>query len=377
MSTATIFRPGDPVPMFTAPSSVNAKFNFETLAGMYVVLGFFGSATSELAQKAMAAVMARKDMFDDVRACFFGISANPDDYKEKRLKQVIPGIRYFWDFDLNIGRQFRAVDSDSGPGEKISYRQFWLILDPMLRVLAQIPLEHADAALDFVAGLPPTNLHGGMEIPAPVLILPRVFEPDYCRHLIALYEKNGGTDSGFMQDVDGKTVGVINHSFKRRADYYINDEPTLFATKARIERRLLPEIQKAFHIEITRMERYLVCRYDSDPGGYFKPHRDNTTKGTAHRRFAVTINLNADEYEGGDLRFPEFGSRTYRAPTGGAVVFSCSLMHEAQPVTKGSRYAFLPFLYDESGAKTRAENNKFLGEGIAQYHGVKEETKAS
>ena len=84
--------------------------------------------------------------------------------------------------------------------------------------------------------------------------------------------------------------------------------------------------------------------------GHFRPHRDNTTKGTAHRRFAVTINLNADEYEGGDLCFPEFGPRTYRAATGGAVVFSCSLLHEARPVTLGKRYAFLPFLYDDEAA---------------------------
>ena len=51
------------------------------------------------------------------------------------------------------------------------------------------------------------------------------------------------------------------------------------------------------------MERYIVACYDSTEGGYFRPHRDNTTKGTAHRRFAVTLNLNSDEYEGGYLRF--------------------------------------------------------------------------
>jgi predicted 2-oxoglutarate/Fe(II)-dependent dioxygenase YbiX len=70
----------------------------------------------------------------------------------------------------------------------------------------------------------------------------------------------------------------------------------------------------------------------------------------------VTINLNADEYEGGDLRFPEFGPRTYCAPTGGAVAFSCSLLHEALPVTRGTRYAFLPFLYDDAAAEIRRAN---------------------
>ena len=74
---------------------------------------------------------------------------------------------------------------------------------------------------------------------------------------------------------------------------------------------------------------------------------------------AVSINLNAD-YEGGDLRFPEYGSRTYRPPPGGAVVFSCSILHEATAVTRGERFAFLPFLYDEAAAQIRETNLKYL-----------------
>jgi predicted 2-oxoglutarate/Fe(II)-dependent dioxygenase YbiX len=102
--------------------------------------------------------------------------------------------------------------------------------------------------------------------------------------------------------------------------------------------------------------------YDAEDGGYFRPHRDNTTAGTAHRRFAVSINLNAEDFEGGDLRLPAFGPRTYRPPTGGAVVFSCSLLHEATPVTAGTRYAFLPFLHDEAGETVREANLHLLDE---------------
>ena len=105
--------------------------------------------------------------------------------------------------------------------------------------------------------------------------------------------------------------------------------------RARLVRRVLPEIAKAFQFRATRIERYIIACYDAGEGGHFRPHRDNTTKGTAHRRFAVTVNLNAEDYEGGDLRFPEYDMRTYRAPTGGAVVFSCSIMHEATAVTRG------------------------------------------
>jgi hypothetical protein len=65
--------------------------------------------------------------------------------------------------------------------------------------------------------------------------------------------------------------------------------------------------------------------------------------------------------------FPEFGRRTYRAPVGGAVVFSCGALHEVTPITRGRRYAFLPFLYGEEDAALRAENNARLDESSARY----------
>jgi hypothetical protein len=55
----------------------------------------------------------------------------------------------------------------------------------------------------------------------------------------------------------------------------------------------------------------------------------------------------------------------YLPPTGGAVVFSCSLLHEAMPVTAGKRYAFLPFLYDDEAARVRQRNSAYLGDGPA------------
>ena len=160
----------------------------------------------------------------------------------------------------------------------------------------------------------------------------------------------GGEDSGYMVERDGKTVGVLDYDHKRRFDCLIEDPRTCRPRiRARIARRLAPEIRKAFQFEVTRIERYIIACYEAATGGHFAAHRDNTTPGTAHRRFAVTINLN-DDFEGGDLWFPEFGPRRYRPPAGGAVVFSCSLLHEATPVTQGTRYAVLPFLYDDAAA---------------------------
>lgn len=357
-----MWQTGDPIPSFVARSTSNPRYAFYTAAGRYVVLSFLGSAAHESTRQVLDFVQQRRALFDDRHLCFYGVSIDPEDERQERLRAMIPGIRYFWDFDRTLSSQFGAIVSS--PSSATAYRPFTLVLDPMLRVMASIPLlpaaAHNEALGELIGRLPPVEEHAGTALSAPVLILPRVFEDALCEELIALYQRYGGVESGFMREVNGKTVEVREQSFKRRHDVEFDARPELAplreAIQARIGRRVLPEIKRAFQFEATRMERYIVARYDGDSGGFFRPHKDNTTLGTAHRRFACTINLNTQAYEGGDLRFPEFGPRTYRAPTGGAVVFSCSLLHEATPVTRGERYAFLPFFYDEQAARQRESN---------------------
>ena len=75
----------------------------------------------------------------------------------------------------------------------------------------------------------------------------------------------------------------------------------------------------------------------------------------------MSINLN-DDFDGGEVSFPEYGPRGYKPPPGGAVVFSCSLLHQVSRVVRGERFAFLPFLYDDAAAAIRERNLAFVGE---------------
>jgi predicted 2-oxoglutarate/Fe(II)-dependent dioxygenase YbiX len=244
----------------------------------------------------------------------------------------------------------------------------------MLRVLDVVPFAGDRGDIDAVLGaldrLAPTTFFTGVKLQAPILFLPNVFEPTFCQSLIDLYERMGGQESGFMSEVDGRTVLVHNHHHKRRKDCTIEDDDIIRETQSRVLRRIVPMIQRAYQFKATRMERYIICCYEDKDGAHFRPHRDNTTKGTAHRRFAVSINLNAD-FEGGEICFPEFGQQTYKPPVGGAVVFSCSLLHAVTTVTRGRRYAFLPFLYDEEAARLREANAAFLeSDGPAYKSGI-------
>jgi peroxiredoxin/predicted 2-oxoglutarate/Fe(II)-dependent dioxygenase YbiX len=374
MSTYRNLLPGDPAPWFQARSNTRPDFALDVIGGCYIVLCFFATADAR-GKSAVAAAFAERDLFDDMNASFFGVSIDPADEAQKRVVGRPPGFRFFWDFDGNISKLYGAIPRDAEPNSRnrLPLRRIWVVLDPTLRVLKVIPFvqdgSEAKELLSYVKSLPPASLFAGFEVQAPILILPNVFEDEFCKKLIALHETHGSEESGFMRDVDGKTVQLHDFGHKRRRDHIIQDEEVIRQAQQRFNRRVMPELLKAYQFKATQMERFLVGCYSEEDGGHFVAHRDNTTKGTAHRRFAASVNLNSD-FEGGEVSFPEYGPKSFKPPPGGAVVFSCSLLHAVAKVTRGRRYAFLPFIYDDKAVKIREANSVFLGEDVGDPRDV-------
>ena len=344
---------GDLFPWATIRDAQSVKFGFHTLGGRYLVFCFLGSATNRAAQDALVAMGRHRQFFDDTRACFFGIGFDANDKAEGRMQDSLPGVRFFFDQGGDIGRACGALPREiEGLKGLPSARNFWLVVDPTFHVLANIPFGSETSAHDEVFNLlhslPSPQRFAGFEMPIPVLLLPNVFEQDLCRHLIGLYEKDGGSESGIYR----AGQGVNDHSFKRRKDFTVEDQGLIRHIQGKIGRRVIPEIERLFFLKITRMERYIVGCYAAEDNAHFRPHRDNGPGLTAHRRFAVSINLN-DEFDGGEVSFPEYSPRGIKAPQGWAVVFPAAILHAVSVVTYGRRYAFLPFVYDEIGAKIR------------------------
>jgi predicted 2-oxoglutarate/Fe(II)-dependent dioxygenase YbiX len=130
---------------------------------------------------------------------------------------------------------------------------------------------------------------------------------------------------------------VHDGAYGRAVEYIVQDEGLQRYIDGRLRRRLLPEIFKAFQARGLKREGYRIAGYEARAGGYLNPHRDNSTPANAHRRFTMTCNLNAGDYEGGELRFREYGEELYAVGRGTAVVWSASLLHEVLPVTRGRR----------------------------------------
>lgn len=376
---------GDPAPWFKQRSMKNPKFVFDSAGGRYIVLLFFRSTRDPWARQRFDAVVKHNARFNDRHLCFFGVTNDPTDEDEGRLRERNPGIRYFFDFDGSVAKLYGALDDEADDPLNGAFRPRWVFLTPRLQIAKIVPFAEdgsdCDELGEFIADLEPLDSPAGIRMHAPVVMIPRVFEPEFCAELISLYETHGGQESSFMRDVGGKTTYVQDAKHKRRADYVIKEKEIIAATREKFLRRVIPEIKKVHQYDVTRMERYIVACYDAKDGGHFSAHRDNTTIATAHRRFAASINLNS-EFEGGEVSFPEYGMRGFKPPVGGAVVFSCSLLHKVSPVTSGRRYAFLPFLYDDAAAVTRQEGIKYLdvasaGTPDAEKDGGKEADKES
>jgi peroxiredoxin/predicted 2-oxoglutarate/Fe(II)-dependent dioxygenase YbiX len=346
---------GEPAPFFTAETDGIANYSIEVAAGRWIVLMVFATLGAEVCRAAHDKVLARRAMFNDADAAFYGVSVDMKDRVERGLANAPFGMRYFWDFDQKISRLYGLVEGGH-------LRPAIFLIDRSFRIVAAEPIEATDAVLDRlereISAEPPLE-----QSPyAPVLTLPRIFEPEVCTQLIDYFNAREPSQSGFAAEVGGRTFDLVNPALKRRQDVTVDDAEMVASIKHKLETRLLPMVKRAFGWQATEIERYLITRYGEHDLGFFSPHRDDVTAGTAHRKFAVTLNLNTGDYEGGELRFPEFGRRTYQPPAGGATVFSCALLHEATPVTKGVRFAFVPFLYDEAGAKLRRANLALVGE---------------
>jgi predicted 2-oxoglutarate/Fe(II)-dependent dioxygenase YbiX len=229
----------------------------------------------------------------------------------------------------------------------------WLELfdfDLIFQTDANLRLHTVAGLEDFCPPLPPpieSVLQAAvMQGAAPILQIPGVFDQALCSSIIRHLEVDckGGHPSLVMVREGGDQTFQLDPSIKQRRESLPNDPQLEQHMHEQLMRRALPEISRVFNFAVGRRDSLKLLAYPEN-AGYFRAHRDNDTADVAHRRFALSINLNAGEYEGGEFRFPEFGRHRYAPTTGGAIVFSCSLLHEILPVERGTRYAMTTFLY--------------------------------
>ncbi len=220
-----------------------------------------------------------------------------------------------------------------------------IVLDPNQRVAATFDSRALPAAAEAMeATVAPVRATGGadqvLRVPmAPVLVLPRVFEPDFCTQVIRLWHKGDHKDSGVSSRYGNVNVAEL----KRTEDYTVLEPMMQKAISDRLAWRIGPELIKVFAFEREfSFDAHVVLSYSAEGGHFFGAHRDNGAPATVDRAFAVSLILN-DDFDGGELIFPEYAGVRVSPPTGAAAVFSCSLLHQVLPVTRGRRFSLTTF----------------------------------
>jgi hypothetical protein len=233
------------------------------------------------------------------------------------------------------------------PGSNADVDPASLVLDPNGRVVqinedldTAAQMERIEACLrDLDAARP----RGALGLHPPVLVLPNAMDPEICTRLIErwhdpvpLYEGDGKQSAGL--DIEKGDVKVLNRAYGNVTQYVLRDPELSRELDDKVLRRVVPEIEKAFGYSPSKREDYRIACYDVAEGGALPAHRDNPTESTRHRRFTVSINLNNASFEGGELVFREWSDHLYDIDEGMAVAWSCSLLHEVMPITKGRRF---------------------------------------
>lgn len=197
--------------------------------------------------------------------------------------------------------------------------------------------QQLDRTLEHLHECPAEDAH------APVIIVPRALAREDCRRLIEVWQRpvriwdtDGLYNQGFGQEPGD--FKVRNRGYAACVQYVLRDAEICRWLDPKLMSRVLPSIAKAFGTQPSRREDYRIACYDAAEGGRLGAHRDNPSDETRHRRFTVSVNLNTEDYDGGELAFPEYGRRLYKVPTGAALIWSCSLLHEVMPVTRGRRF---------------------------------------
>lgn len=211
---------------------------------------------------------------------------------------------------------------------------------PALSGHAQRTQEHIKRISEREEGLAP--LH------APVLVIPGVFSHEECDDLVAYFERESHAVDISRNNPKHKEVDVKSPTFEYnrqdRIDLVIRHQQTNSTIEQRLFQRVVPMVKKALGFEIARREPFVIARYDGPREGIKIGHRDNVTAATAHRKFALSLNLN-DDFEGGEIVFREFSPRGYRGAPGTAFVFSSSLLHEVLETTRGRRYVMISHFF--------------------------------
>jgi hypothetical protein len=305
----SLLLPGDRLPEFVLPDAQTRLHNFYQLVrGRPAVL-------------VLAANTARQEQWDEIKGYAdiapvldsagvdLFIVTNDGVESMAMVSKAIPAPA-IWLADIK-GVVNLALRS-GGKLDKSGLISFFLDSDQRVIALKGSEPGHATWALGVLRGLS-TEAPLALSAVAPVLILPRVLNEEACRRLLSQ---------------DGLSITPAPIASPAEAE----------ALSRLLLRRIGPEVDRVFSFDDFRFESLALRQEDAaKESSALDRRRDISDPGTAGRSFALILDLEAGAYQGGGLRFPEYGPHLYRPATGAALIHAGGMLRELLPIESGRR----------------------------------------
>lgn len=168
------------------------------------------------------------------------------------------------------------------------------------------------------------------------------FTPEQCQAIIDKFTIDNELEEGYINN------GVKNDEIRRSKLEFINsNDPDNEWMYGPISNAILTLNHEYFGFDLEKIEVLQFSEYHSDYKGFYEKHIDQMHSGHGHRKLSFTIQLSPeDSYEGGDLNLwlkdkPDIAPRRQGTMT----IFPSYTLHEVTPVTKGSRYALVGWVW--------------------------------
>ena len=156
----------------------------------------------------------------------------------------------------------------------------------------------------------------------------------------------------------GRVGNRVNPKQKIRKDLFIEKKDLLEYIDNTFYNKLYENINENFS-DIKYREKWKIGYYDEIDSGFYNLHTD-TAGDTKYRNISSVIMLsNANDYEGGELYFPDL-NKTFKLDKGDIIVFDSTLLHGVRPITKGKRHVLISFFFDDNGMKIKEKFVKNL-----------------
>ena len=142
----------------------------------------------------------------------------------------------------------------------------------------------------------------------------------------------------------GKVFGDHNKEGRRTNICWIPNNSTTGWIYERIIGMAVQANKAMFHFDVSNLrDKIQFGMYDESFQGTYQRHIDIGTGSNGQRKISISVQLSdPDSYQGGELIIKD-----YVAPNnkGDVSIFPSFIEHEVKPVTKGTRYSLVLWLY--------------------------------